>query len=1223
MSPFLSYLNLNLLALHEGICLGAISQLAQAIKPCTHLLWAQYLFATVQAEGGNDGVLWECTASTCIVESAVAYRSLLAALLLVGSSLPSPAQSRAHPVWQIGTFDGSSGELAQGGPSTPVVFKVGQDQAGKNWYAYAPSAFPGRAASTDTAPRAIVFRVDGKLARDYRLTVAVMIEHSSVPALRIGINGRTGLFYLHPKLDYTMGDVMAAFFPAYSRATVVCDFPGAWLKSGENRITLQAVAAAKDGVPDAGLNYDAIELEETDSLPVAIEAQLEPTIFYTKQRSGLDERVDVFVRYRERPHTGRVALTVAGHALVKPLAGGQDFGEERISFAVPEFPAATPAHLSVDLNGHKARFAETLQPQKKWTLFMVPHVHLDVGYTDYQAKVAVIHSRILDEAMDLTAEHPAFRFSTDGEWNLQQFLASRIPEEQQRIITAIRNKQLFIPAQSSNLLTGFPTAETLIRSLYPSADFSREHGTPFNYANITDVPSYSWSYASILAAAHIKYFLAGSNNDRAPVLLLGHLNEDSPFWWEGPDGGKVLMWYSRHYMQMQFLFGLPPLIATGKEIVPVFLEMYEHPSYHADAAIIFGTQVENTDLFPQQAALADKWNAIYAYPRIRYSGFHDALANIAHQFGSEIPRVRGDGGPYWEDGIGSDAKYAAIERENESRAPSAEKLATISSLVNPRIDVNRGKLDAMWANMVLMDEHTWTSWNSVSDPTSHEAVQQLRVKDSRATTAAELRENLLRSSLATLADSIAAGVNSLIVFNPLNWERDGEVRIDLDKGMEIANRKTGKAIPYLVLSEGPNFRKVEFTAKDVPAMGYKVYVLREAKEPSEAPQISMATTLESPYYRLVLDPATGSIRSIYDKQLHKEIVNTADAWRFGQYLYVSGGDKEPNSILQYRAISPKPVLHVHAAGNGRLISVERTPWGWRALMESSADNTPTIRTEIRLFNKEKKIELIENVDKKPELRKEAVYFAFPFAMTHPQFQYEIQNGVVDPAKDMYPGAGREWFSVQHWVSVEQDGVSATVMPLDASLVTLGDINRGNWPTQFGQRPGNIFSYVMNNYWHTNYRAEQGGDFCFRYIITSAARTDAPALSRMGWEEATPMEEDQITSQDKALNLPRPLDGNEGSFLTVNDPDVLVDTWKPAEDGQGTIMRLIDLGGAARTVTITTPLLVIDKVTLTDAVERDVKAITPDDAHSFKATIQPHGIVTVRIEGKKLLHAPTE
>src|SRR5260370_20989000 len=126
-----------------------------------------------------------------------------------------------------------------------------------------------------------------------------------------------------------------------------------------------------------------------------------------------------------------------------------------------------------------------------------------------------------------------------------------------------------------------------------------------------------------------------------------------------------------------------------------------------------------------------------------------------------------------------------MERENESRALSAEKVATLGTLVNPRLAVNREELHAMWSNMVLVDEHTWTSWNSVSDPESDEAIEQLHVKDLRATTATNQRNDILRNGVASLADSIAAGVDSLIVFNPLNWKRDGDVTINLHKDLDI------------------------------------------------------------------------------------------------------------------------------------------------------------------------------------------------------------------------------------------------------------------------------------------------------------------------------------------------------------------------------------------------------------------------------------------------------
>ena len=1136
-----------------------------------------------------------------------------------GSASPASAKS-AGVVFKIGTFDRSSAEFAGGSPANPVRFVAGQDNPATAWYASQPAASTsaGHPPDAASAPREIVFSLAASRAKTYRLHVSFLIESASVPALRVTINGKSGRFYLHPKLDLNMGDDIAAFDPEYSHADLVFDFPGSDLHAGSNTVSLQAVEEAAQSVPDARLTYDAIELDPLPNAgsaqPASAQtAQIVPTIFYQQQANQLNEILDVFVTSSAPFHSGEVALAIGGKTYRQHLASHQDFGDEKLEFAVPEFTSPAQARLSWPGPGRLRHETVAVVPQKKWTLFLIPHVHLDVGYTDYQSKVAAIQSRILDEAMALTAQHPDFRFSTDGEWNLDQFWKTRTAAEQQRIVAAIQKQQLFVPAQYANLLTGFPTAETLIRSLYPSANFSRMYGTPFNYANITDVPSYSWSYASILASAGIKYFLAGSNNDRAPVLLQGRLNQNSPMWWEGPDGGKVLFWYSRHYMQMQLLFGLPPLVAAGHETLPQFLQMYQRPAYRADAAIIFGTQVENTDLYPQQAELVRQWNHAYAYPRMQYSGFHDALKNIARQFGDAIPTMRGDGGPYWEDGIGSDAYYAAVERENESRGPSADKLATLTSLVNPRVAADKHDLDRMWTDMVLMDEHTWTSWNSIDDPTSAEAVKQLAVKDSRALEARLLASSVAQNSMATLADSISAAPGSLIVFNTLNWKRSGLVSLDLYNKDEIVDTSTGSVVPFEIVRSGHHFRRVRFVASDVPPVGYKVFLLRRADKPQPPATVTQSAVMESKYYRVQLDPQSGAVHSIFDKQLGRELVDQHSTYKFGQYLYVTGGNHLPNSLMQYRVVSKEPKLDVHPSAQGKLISVTRTPYGWSARLESTDTNTPSIQTEIRVFDHEKKIEFVENINKKEVDTNEGVYFAFPFAVDHPEFDYEIQNGVVNPAKDMYPGAGHEWFSVQHWVSVRNAAVSATVMPLDTALVTLGDINRGAWPTQFGDRPATIFSYAMNNYWHTNYRAGQGGNFRFRYVIASAAAsTDAPELSRLGWEEMTPLEKDEVSSQDKALEVKRPLSGKQASFLNVPDPDLLLEDWKPAEDGSGTILRFLDLGGTARTVTVDFPLLQLEHAWSTDAVERDPQPIPLTGSHGFQMAVHPHQIVTIKV-----------
>lgn len=116
--------------------------------------------------------------------------------------------------------------------------------------------------------------------------------------------------------------------------------------------------------------------------------------------------------------------------------------------------------------------------------------------------------------------------------------------------------------------------------------------------------------------------------------------------------------------------------------------------------------------------------------------------------------------------------------------------------------------------------------------------------------------------------------------------------------------------------------------------------------------------------------------------------------------------------------------------------------------------------------------------------------------------------------------------------------------------------------------------------------------------------------------------DEIRSQDKAIELPRPLNGNQATFLSIDDPDLYLDTWKPAEDGDGTILRLIDLGGAVRTVNITSPLLAIHRAFETDAVERNQKPLAIH-SNGVQIEIHPHEIVTIRLSGDPLLHAPIE
>ena len=608
------------------------------------------------------------------------------------------ARAASRTVWQVGKFNQSPSELNTGKQGPPLfgsrypagelVYVVGKSTPEVDWPAYQEGAATDRP-GTRPHPYTIQFHLPKVPQGVYTLKVGLLSETARVARLQVEINGHRGLFYQHPKLSYTGGDREMVVSPVAAADTIAFDFPARFLRKGANKLVLTAVdgPSTGDSQVHSVITYDALELDQDSSkkyLSTVVTAEVVPTIFYMRHGDEVVELVDVYVRHNATVRRGEVSLIVGTDRYAEELSE-REFGEQMVEFSVSEFTSTVKGELTVKINGRPRRFRVVLTPAKKWNLLVVPHVHVDVGYSDYQEKVAEIQSRELDEAITLIYAYPDFRFSPDGYWSVRQFLAGRSEERQKQLFQMVKDKKIFVPTVEASLLTGFPALETLIRSLYPAFEFNQKHGGDADYADITDVPSYSWSYASVMAAAGLKYFVAGCDNDNGPILLYSRLNEKSPFWWEGPDGGRILMWYSWVYSQLAVLFGgLQGEIAAGRDSMPVFLQAYSHPEYKSDAVLVYGTQWENTDLFPRQATLARDWNKIYAYPHLQYSGFAEALGHIARQFGNAIPVVRGDGGPYWEDGIVSTARSAAIEREAEQRALAAEKFSTLSSLHQSR-----------------------------------------------------------------------------------------------------------------------------------------------------------------------------------------------------------------------------------------------------------------------------------------------------------------------------------------------------------------------------------------------------------------------------------------------------------------------------------------------------------------------------------------------------------
>ena len=1162
------------------------------------------------------------------MKSGILNRSLPLLLLLTACTAVSIAQPQT--VWRIGSFNDSSGEFARNGidytsPSSDVHFVVGRSST-EDWHAFQPG--PANAVTGGRLhPYSIEFTLTQTPRGEYTLHLAVLYETPRLSYLRATINGHEGDIYFHPTLDYAAGDWEGTFVPQTSRDEKSIRIPARFLRKGSNTLVLTAVddpdkpefASGAIAPGHTGITYDALELlhDEAAVPSKAIEARITPQIFYHGKDGSLTEEVEVIVSDRAARKGDSIQLIVGRQTMAAVVTSAQDFGDLRLVFNVPEWQGRVAAYT---IAGGKRSSEVQIEPAKKWTLAIVPHEHLDIGFTDYSAKVAELHAQSIDQAMDLMKTHPEFRWTLDGSWVANSYLRSRDAASREAFLAHVRSGSIAVPPEFANQHTGNASWEGMARSLYGREQLVRAHQLPqTDAAQLVDVPAYTWAYASVLHDAGIKYFLAASNSWRAPIMLQGRWNEKSPFYWEGPDGGRVLMWYSRAYLQAHTLFGGPWSMAAIHDSLPVFLQAYTRPDYTANTAIIFGTQLENTALDKAQSSLVAEYSTAYAWPKLEFSTVSSALHQVESEWKGNIPVYRGDFGPYWEDGYGSDAKHTAVHRANQHRLQTAEVLGSAVHALDARVTPEKEMLNDAWWNELLYDEHTWTYVSSTTDATNEQTTTQTALKQARVVRAANDAAESVQRGWAQLEALVKPRDASIAVFNALNWPRSGWVEANLPKGEGLTDAVTGKEVPLEMVAEGegisiPGFGsptlRVRFLATDVPAVGYKLFTRVPAKQPLPPPSQSSAQSIENDYYRVAFDLQTGAISSVFDKQLNRELADQGSPHKFGTYLYVTGGDDYPNnSLYRYGAGFTPPALTIHPQQSLGAPEIRISALGVEAVTRAHDERTPRIETHVFLPSNEKLILLSVSLHKDETLHRESAYVAFPFAVPQPRFGYSAQSAWVDPARDELAGGSREWYVASGWAAVHNHDVTAAVVPLDAPLVNFGDIVRGNWPTEFQPKSSTVFSWLMNNYWATNFPASQGGDFVFRYAITSSKSFDPAALDTLAANQLQPLEHDSVAG---SLGLePSALPPASASLLNISADNLALLTWKQAEDGDGSILRLQEHAGKETRATIQSDWIVFEQAWQTDLLERNQSAITTSNGR-FEVSLHPYQTITLRV-----------
>jgi len=449
----------------------------------------------------------------------------------------------------------------------------------------------------------------------------------------------------------------------------------------------------------------------------------------------------------------------------------------------------------------------------------------------------------------------------------------------------------------------------------------------------------------------------------------------------------------------------------------------------------------------------------------------------------------------------------------------------------------------------------------------------------------------------------------------------------LEKPFDLRDEDTGEKVPYQItevsspqaptpmaghryaLGQIDRRHVVElvFLAEDIPPLGYKTYRIVLSEEKTDFPTSVKVTdtSLENRFYRISVDPKTGVVTSIYDKELNKELVDRDAPHGFNQFVarWVTNGKHHPaqESIVEKGKMGPLM---------GSLI------------VRGDGIGCPQRTQEIIVYDKLKRIDTANRLlrDSTPLLE---MYFAFPFNIEKPRIKFEATVSLITPSEDQIPGSNTDYYTMQHWADVSQKNFGVAWSSVEAHLLEFG----GLWPgylsgahhgvtypgyghdfLKHGEiEKGYIYSYIMNSNYRTNFQPIQVSDMLFRYSFTSHGVDWVKAKARdFGWGVQNPLIPVFMKGKKDGTLPP------SKTFCNTDKPNVHLITMKVAEDKEGIILRLMETEGMNTTVNVTLPFVKMREAYQTNLVEENLKVLSCQ-RNMVIAPVTAFGISTIRVK----------
>jgi hypothetical protein len=824
---------------------------------------------------------------------------------------------------------------------------------------------------------------------------------------------------------------------------------------------------------------------------------------------------------------------------------------------VPAVDGPTTLRLAIPSLDADGSVEVSLAPVREWTIHLVHHSHLDIGYTDPQGTVLAEHVAFLDSCLDLvraTADRPdeaKFRWAVESLWSFEQWVAARSPERVQEFVDYVRAGQIELTALPYNLHTDTCSTDELHELLRLARWVRDTYGVEFTSAMQTDVPGTVAGLPDALAQLGVRYLSVAHNwAGRSVPHLNGGQELPRLFRWRSPAGNPVLVWMTDSPHGLAYMEGSVLGFDTSYEevdgMLPAYLtalatQPYPFPpgmfGWHGDAVhdrepypwdvLHLRVQGHFGDNAPPRLIMADtvaRWNETWLYPRLRLSRNEDFFRDAEERLAGEIQEFEGDWGDWWVEGVGSGARPLAMTRKAQAAVTGAQTMSGMSALLGDTGLADEAEhSDRVYRSISLFNEHTWGAGNPWTDGDEgfDSGEQQWHWKYAHGVHAQDDAATFTDHAAARLGEVLPESAEAVVTYYATNTTAVArnaavrlfvrESRVPLDRAIEVRDGRTGKPLPITVAGQqNPNHRDagriVTVHVPDVPPVGHVRLDVVSPEGEAEVPAPVAAEhpdplVIQNEHLRVRVDLSRACVASIVELATGRELVNADAVVGFNAYVYdtytTAGGYNHQSNKT---AVSPDLELLGSRTLARPAAFIERVDTGveQRLVYEFAADGVRWARTTLRLGRDQARLDIENRLSKPTTMTKESAFFAFPFAADDPVVRYEITGALTGDGLDHVPGAPQHMRAIRNWVSVA-DGEHAVAWATDeAPLVHPQTIALPYAPfpdSTTPREPGTVYSWVHNNVWDTNFPSQQGFTASVRYAV--GVRRAGESLSPSG------------------------------------------------------------------------------------------------------------------------------